>query len=317
MLNKYRFYIVALLALVIIIFSVKIKTNSSKIKKNKFQIDNISEITKIFLADRNGNTISLNNTDQGWIVNNQFAVRKDAINTLLKTANKIRIKKPISKTSFDNVVKFMATSGVLVEFYENNNLIMSYTIGSNTPDHLGTYMLLKDGKEPFVVHIPYFNGFLSPRYGIQGNRVNAINWRSTNVFNINAESINQIKYTDCLFGENSYLIKTNPITLINWQNKSVPFNKQRILTLLNSFKNLNCETFKNKKDENKSKNQIAELVVNFDTLRVYKNSDFNEKTNENNFTVNRKYATLNNGPLMVIQDYVFNKVLINITELTK
>ena len=317
MLNKYRFYIVALLALVIIIFSVKIKTNSSKIKKNKFQIDNISEITKIFLADRNGNTISLNNTDQGWIVNNQFAVRKDAINTLLKTANKIRIKKPTSKAAFDNVVKFMATSGVLVEFYENNNLIMSYTIGSNTPDHLGTYMLLKDGKEPFVVHIPYFNGFLSPRYGIQGNRVNAINWRSTNVFNINAESINQIKYTDCLFGENSYLIKTNPITLINWQNKSVPFNKQRILTLLNSFKNLNCETFKNKKDENKSKNQIAELVVNFDTLRVYKNSDFNEKTNENNFTVNRKYATLNNGPLMVIQDYVFNKVLINITELTK
>ena len=41
------------------------------------------------------------------------------------------------------------------------------------------------------------------------------------------------------------------------------------------------------------------------------------KTKEENFTVDRKYATLNNGELMLIQDYVFNKVLINIAELTK
>ena len=41
------------------------------------------------------------------------------------------------------------------------------------------------------------------------------------------------------------------------------------------------------------------------------------KTKEENFTVDRKYATLNNGELMLIQDYVFNKVLINIAELRK
>ena len=58
-------------------------------------------------------------------------------------------------------------------------------------------------------------------------------------------------------------------------------------------------------------------MVNSDTLRTYKISETSVKTKEENFTVDRKYATLNNGELMLIQDYVFNKVLINIAELTK
>jgi hypothetical protein len=38
-------------------------------------------------------------------------------------------------------------------------------------------------------------------------------------------------------------------------------------------------------------------------------------TKKDNFNVERKYATLNDGDLMIIQNYVFNKVLINIKEL--
>ena len=63
--------------------------------------------------------------------------------------------------------------------------------------------------------------------------------------------------------------------------------------------------------------QIQELVVNLDTLRIYSISDLDTKTKEDNFTVARKYATLNNSEVMLIQDYVFNKVLININELTR
>ena len=42
-----------------------------------------------------------------------------------------------------------------------------------------------------------------------------------------------------------------------------------------------------------------------------------QNNNELNFNVNRKYAILNNKQLMLIQDYVFNKVLININELVE
>ena len=197
-------------------------------------IEDTSSITKIFLADRNGNTITLNKNNEIWMVNNQFIVREDAISTILSTANKIRIKKPVSKTAFDNVVKFLATTGVLVEFFEDDKMVKSYTIGSNTPDHLGTYMLLKESKKPFVVHIPSFNGFLSPRYGIQGNNLDIINWRSNTVFNLSFEAINYIKYTDFVNSENSYFLKTNPFKLTNVKNK--PKNMVRPV-FVETFKN--------------------------------------------------------------------------------
>ena len=66
-----------------------------------------------------------------------------------------------------------------------------------------------------------------------------------------------------------------------------------------------------------TENQIEELIVNSDTLRTYKISKSENKSKKDNFTVERKYATINNGELMLIQDYVFNKVLININELKK
>ena len=315
MLKKYWIYIVIGLFLIVILCLTKSDIKSTITKDNKFEIEDTSLITKIFLADRNGNTITLNNREGKWIANDQFFVRRDAIATLLSTANKIRIKRTVSNAAFENVVKYISTTGVHIEFFEDDEMVKSYTIGSNTPDHLGTYMLLKDSQKPFVVYIPSFNGFLSPRYGIQGNTINVVDWRSNAVFNLSFEDINHIKYTDYLSQENSYSLTTNPIELINSQNKSIPFNNEKVLKLLNSFENLNCETFKKEKSMIDSTTLLEELVVNSDTLRTYKISDLEEKTKKYNFTVDRKYADLNNGELMLIQDYVFNKVLITIEQL--
>lgn len=304
--------LVAITTLWLIMLNTDSRTNN-----NTFEINDTSSITKIFLADKSGNTITLTKNNNFWLINNQFRVRKDAIATILSTANQIRVKKPVSKSAFEKVVKSIATTGVYVEFFKNKKVIKSYWIGSNTADHLGTYMLLKNSKEPFIVHIPSFNGFLSPRYGIQGNVINELNWRSNIVFNKSFESINHIKYTDYINPENSYFFSKDPMQLINYKNESIAFNRNKILTLLNSFENLNCEVYKSNKLKINSTTQIEELIVNFDTLRTYKISELNIKKKKDNFTVDRKYATLNNGELMLIQDYVFNKVLINIKELTK
>ena len=60
------------------------------------------------------------------------------------------------------------------------------------------------------------------------------------------------------------------------------------------------------------------LIVNTDTLKIYHILNNSKQNNDElNFNVNRKYAILNNKQLMLIQDYVFNKVLININELVE
>ena len=283
---------------------------------NNFEIEDTSVVKKVFIADRYANTITVEKVGNKWFVNNTYEARKDAIKTLLTTISKIKIKKPVSNSSFDNVIKFMATSGVLVEIYNANNLMRSYTIGSNTADHLGTYMLLKNSEKPYVMHIPSFNGFLAPRFGIQGQKLDIKTWRTNKVFSLKQEGIERIQFTDLLKPENSYILTANPITLSSYSIKNIAYNTNLTLGLLNSFENLNCESFK-EKHKIKFATQLHELIVNSDTLRTYQIKQDTVKTKSENFTVERMYATLNNGDVMLIQNYVFNKVLITLNELKK
>ena len=314
MLSRKTIFVIVLL---IIFFSAYLFLNKyfKPTLESKFHIENVSSIDKIFIADRNDNTITLIRSGDSWTVNNKYLVREAAINTLLETANKIRLKNPVPKNIFDNVIKFMSTSGVYVEFFDGDNIIVSYTIGSNTPDHLANYMLLENSQVPYVVNIPSFNGFLSPRYGIQANEVNENNWRSHLVFNIPADSIKFIRYTNYMNPSYSYQLNFNPTILLSNNQKSISFNQKEVFLLKSNFLKLNCEAFKLNETNLDELQKIEQLIVNSDTLTTYQMSSSKISTKKDNFTVERKYATLNDGDLMIIQNYVFNKVLINIKEL--
>ena len=98
----------------------------------------------------------MNRNEKNWVVNNKYEVRKDAINTILTTINQIRIQRPVSKNAFDNVIKNLATTGVKIEIYTNQETPnKTYTIGSSTSNHLGTYMFLSGSEIPFITHIPF------------------------------------------------------------------------------------------------------------------------------------------------------------------
>ena len=224
MLKKKHTFILLVIFIVIAIWLVNTDKKSTISVNNNFEIEDTSVVTKIFIADRYGNTITVEKVEKKWFVNQKYEARKDAIKTLLNTISEIKIKKPISNSSFDKVVKFMATSGVKVEIYDTKNLLKSYTIGSNTADHLGTYMLLKDAERPYIMHIPTFNGFLSPRYGIQGQKLDIKTWRSNNVFSLKQEDIKRIQFTDLLNPENSYKLTTNPIILSSNSAKIIDYN---------------------------------------------------------------------------------------------
>ena len=59
MLKKYSIYIIISLIIIMIIWMIKLNTKNSITKDYQFEIDDISLITKVFLADRSGNTITL------------------------------------------------------------------------------------------------------------------------------------------------------------------------------------------------------------------------------------------------------------------
>ena len=314
--KKQLFYLSLILTMAALIWVLSNDEKSTITLENNFAISDTASISKIFIADRNGITITLNRNKDNWLINNKYLVRKDAIETILSTISQIKIQRPVSKNAFDNVVKNLATTGVKIEIYTNNETpIKTYTIGSSTSNHLGTYMFLAGSEMPFVVHIPSFNGFLSPRYGIQGNKISENDWRTTNIFSLKSEKISRITVNHILFPEKSFTLVTNSMTLLNNFGNEVNFNQEKVLQLLDSFNKLNCESYKDDKDKIEFATLNHELIVNNDTLRTYLIGSDLVKSKEENFTVKRMFATLNNGELMLIQDYVFNKVLITIDQL--
>jgi len=314
--RKQLFYLFTIVLIGALIWFLSTDKKSTISVENNFAVIDTASVSKIFIADRNGTTITLNRSERNWVVNSKYGVRKDAIKTILTTINQIKIQRPVTKNAFDNVVKNLATTGIKIEIYTNQEIPnKTYTIGSSTKDHLGTYMLLAGSKAPFVVHIPSFNGFLSPRYGIQGNRISEKDWRSTNIFSLKSDDITRVIINHIQQPEKSFSLTTSSMTLLNNSGNEVSFNQESALQLLNEFKLLNCESYNGNKERIEFSTPMHELIVNNDTLRTYAIATKLVNGREDNYTVKRMHATFNNGDLMLIQDYVFNKVFITINQL--
>ena len=317
MYKKYWIYLILLVvgvAILLFLFTEKTSTLNSD---TTFAIADTAAIDKVFIADRSGNTITLDRQENYWMINNKYIVRKDAITILLSTIHQLKIERPVPLNTFKNVVKNLSTTGVKVEIYSASKTLRVYTVGAETADHLGTYMLLDGAVAPFIMHIPAFNGYLSPRYGIQGQLIDEKNWRKRTVFNVPSDSIQNITVRNLLKPHQSFSLQLFPTLLVDYAANPIAFNEQAVLAYINNFRQLNCESYKKDKSKIEFSKPLHELIVNTDTLRTFAIGDSILKRKEDNFTVERMHATLNNGELMLIQNYVFNKVLITIDELRK
>ena len=249
-------------------YNQKIKLDNEK----KFSISEIEKIDKIFLSDRKGNNITLQKDNNIWTVNNKYNVRNDAISTLLSTIQKISIQRPVPETGYNNVIKQLATTGVKVEIYYNNK-IKTYTVGGSTSNHLGTYMLMANADNPYIVHIAGFNGFLSPRYGIQGYELDINNWRDNTVFKIDTELISEISLIDLQENNKSFTIKTKPLLLIDVNNNDIKYDLDKVIKYLNNFSQLNSENFKGNDIDISNEKLIYKLKIihnnKVDVLEAY------------------------------------------------
>ena len=311
---------ITLSSVILFFFVYLIYVNNIKQKKiaeKDFAVENIESIEKIFLSDRKGTNLTLIKEENGWKINNSYKVRNDAITTLLNTIREIKIQRPVSNSSYNNVIKQLATTGVKVEIFYKNK-IKTYTVGGSTTDHLGTYMLMENAENPFIVHIPGFNGFLSPRYGIQGYELDLTNWRDNTIFQINAEEIEEITLTNNIDINKSFKISAKPLKLFDLNGNLKKYNLNTIIEYYNLFTKIECERFKGFDVDISSEKQLYKLQIKhkgkIDVLDVFSFSKRNNNKNQSEPNVERMYARLNGGEYMLIQKYVFNKVFISIDD---
>jgi len=188
--KKKNIIIIGLIAIlgVLAVFLISRKSNSSiKRELRDFAVEDTASIDRIFMVRKDNQQVSLTRVGDHWMVNDKYMVRPDAIDNLLKTLNRMRVKSPVSTSALDNSVRMLATRNTKVEIYQKHKLLKTIYVGGPTQDQMGTFMMLEGSSVPFVIHLPGFVGYLSTRFFVEETA-----WRSTSIFKYNFKDIKSV-----------------------------------------------------------------------------------------------------------------------------
>jgi len=328
--NKVALIILIVLAVLATWFIYNNKNGTIKETLRDFSVADTASVDKIFLADKEGNQVKLERQSNGvWTVNEKYNARMDAINMLLMTMKRIDVKEPVGKAAQDNVIKRLAAKAVKCEIYQNGQLSKAYYVGTETADQTGTYMILIDTKtmqtsaKPFVTYIPGFEGYLTTRYFTKES-----DWRDRAVYTYVPNTIKSIKlevpytpehgYELIVKGNNDYVIKQ----LSNGK-EYANFDTVAVKQYLSYFQYIHFETMdvmmsKSEIDSTLASKPINVLTItdekgNVNTAKFFPRKPKKEQLDVDGkvmqFDPERMNALLSTGDFVVVQYYVFGKLM--------
>ncbi len=242
---KNRKIVYVILVILAITTTYFITTNShATIKKElrDFAIEDTASIDKIFLVDKENNSILLERTPSNWKLNNTYFARQDLVNVLLKTMLRIRVKEPVAISARENIIKSLAVKSTKVEIYQQGKLSKVFYVGGPTQDSYGTYMILENSASPFIMEIPGFRGYLSPRFSTY-----LIEWKAQIAFAIPLKEISEVTVQNHQKKDASFKIvhNDNNFEMYSWpENKSIEqFDTMKVKRFLMEFRNKNFNKY--------------------------------------------------------------------------
>lgn len=302
------------------------KKNVFGVDEAGFTVEDTAAVYKIFLADKSGNAIKLERTEKGWVLNDTIPAIEATVNSLLKTMHQQQPMYPVAENNHNMVVKILATKGIKVELYDKSGDLMKvFFVGGQAGTISGTHMLMEGAERPYVVQVPGFEGYLTPRYS-----VDIKDWRDRTVFDVpqaELESVT-IQYPDQPL--NNFTLtqdaKGNISVATNPELMKQPFNERRAKVYTGFFEKVYSEGYLNGSIDLGAiiaaapKKCIMEVKGrNGETqhVEVYwmpvgkrsKNMDVNDPDVPDGYDADRYYAVANNfKDTLIIQRYTFNKL---------
>jgi hypothetical protein len=288
-----------------------------------FAVTDTAKINKLFIADRKGNKSLLERKSSGyWIVNGKLRARQDAINTLLITISNLSVKSPVPKNAIPTIIKQLAATGIKIEIYLDGDLEKVYYVGPQDMEGTGTYMMIENSSVPFVMEIPGFQGFLTPRY-----IANPKEWRDKHIFSCKGNEIAEISMIYNKNNDLGFNIKMNEqykVSLFDRQNKAVsPFDTATVKEYLTILPTVAYDSFvqelKQKTIDSIKKtlpfHEIKLLTRNGEKyhIKTYpvkaKPGTTNAKGEPLVYDLDYMYAAINDTDFVYIQYYTFDKIL--------
>lgn len=228
----------------------KPKGNMAARPMANFAIDDTAAVDRIFIVDTDERSVLLERDPQSkyWTLNDTLKARYDAVELILKTIKRIKVKAPVPAAARDNVIRLLAAGGKKVEIYQGGDQpAKTLIVGNATQDHTGTYMLLETpdkgrSSEPFIVHMEGFTGFLSSRFFTDIGE-----WRYTGVFDYPTLNFDRVEAVHHMMPFNSFSVNYsggNAIELEDYRGQRIEdFDTLAVKDFLLLFKKAHVETF--------------------------------------------------------------------------
>jgi len=325
--NKTILVVAVVLGLIAAFFIYNNRNSTVKEALRDFAVQDTASITKIFLADKSGNAVTLAKENGSWMVNGKFRAQEEAVQNFLITIRSLAVKTRVAKAGYNNVIKELASTGIKCEIYLHDADSPSKIIyvGGSTADVLGTFMILDGSSQPFVVEIPGFQGYLTPRFSPREK-----DWREMKVFSYSPQAIRSIQLLYSTFPAKSFMIEKSGTNYI----VSSPVTKNTIAhpdtiaieNYLDYFRSLSFENWSSELDERQldslRNTEPVNMVTVTDTsgiarsMAVYSKAMTRESLartdssgNPLKYDPDRMFAILSSeNELVTIQRYVFGKI---------
>lgn len=239
-------FLLALVGLSVYIYRSRSRMSSVEGEDRNFKVKDTAAITRIFIADKAGHQSLVERKPTGWVVNNKFNCRSDAILNLLEVIRNVEVKMPVNRAGRESAIRYMSSQALKVEIYAGDELVKQYYVGHETADGEGSYMVLTDlesgenYEDPYVCFIPGFKGYLKPRYIADEN-----DWRDRIVMNFIPPQISQIRVQHLdQPADSSFRIDVAAGTrfrLNNAKGEVLPFDELRMKQYLAYYQNISYE----------------------------------------------------------------------------
>lgn len=289
-----------------------------------FSIEDTAAVTKIIIATREPDSVVLERVDGGWMVNGEHRARPDAVDVLLETFHNIELRNFPAETAKQTVLRRMAGYGKFVKVYKGDELVHDFIVGTDQNDMLGTYMMKRDGTQPYAMHIPSFNGYLSSRFFVREDL-----WRNRIIFGWDDKDIQTVTMNYELIPQEGFRIEQTEEGALSVfdanDNPIEPYASQHTRYYLGSLRTLKFEgaiiegeKAYAKMDSITSSIPVFELnAKKFDgeeiKLSAYhiraEPDTYDDLGNLMLWDPDRFYAYLSDGRFVVIQTYAFENIL--------
>ncbi len=208
-----------------------------------FAVKDTASIGKIFIAAHNGQSVLIERTDSGWVVDKRYKVMKNPIDNLMKILYLQTPLYPVPKSMHNNVVSGMVGNGIKVELDNRQGEKMRvFYVGGENKDFTGTYMLMEGAKRPYLVSKQGFQGYLAPFYSFQ-----VTDWRDRTIFNLKPAEIKSISLQYPDKPQNSFVLNNEQegpkLETSKVLSRRDSLNRRRANTYLKFFENVNCEGY--------------------------------------------------------------------------